>query len=129
MLLSLYGKASPRGQTILLIDRFSAADFSVKSVVMIPLRLAGILSILAWAYAGKLGGATLDASDALFTNGPVPTLRIQIPAANIEKLRDNPRQSIQATVQAGTNVWRDVGIHIKGSIGSFRSIDGKPSLT
>jgi spore coat protein H len=73
--------------------------------------------------------AAADSNDAFFTNGPVSVLRIAIPPENIEGLRNNPRQYIRASVRAGTNVWNDVGVHIKGSIGSFRSIDGKPSLT
>src|SRR5215213_699870 len=73
--------------------------------------------------------AAADSSDAFFTNVPVSLLRITIPPDNIEGLRNNPRQYIRASVRAGTNVWNDVGVHIKGSIGSFRSIDGKPSLT
>jgi len=74
-------------------------------------------------------GARAESSDAVFTNSSIPRLRLTIPVENIEKLRGNPREYIRATVRAGTNVWENVGVHIKGSIGSFRSIDGKPSLT
>ena len=73
--------------------------------------------------------AAADSSDTFFTNSPVTLLRITIPPENIEGLRNNPRQYIRASVRAGTNTWNDVGVHIKGSVGSFRSIDGKPALT
>jgi spore coat protein H len=90
-------------------------------------RLCGFLvgALLAW----RSPAAVPDSSDGLFTNASILRLQLHLPAENIEQLRDNPRRNIPATVRAGTNVWRDVGVHIKGSIGSFRSIDGKPSLT
>src|SRR5688572_31945745 len=73
--------------------------------------------------------AVTDSSDALFNSPSILRLQLEIPAESIEQLRGNPRQKIPAIVRSGTNVWRQVGIHVKGSIGSFRTIDGKPSLT
>lgn len=70
-----------------------------------------------------------NGSDARFSSPSIVRLQLEIAPADIELLRENPRQNIPATVRSGTNVWQKVGVHVKGSIGSFRSIDGKPSLT
>ena len=70
-----------------------------------------------------------EPSDTLFTNASIPRLKISIPAEGISALRTNARDYVRATVREGSNVWSDVGIHLKGSIGSFRSIDGKPGFT
>lgn len=39
------------------------------------------------------------------------------------------RPEVLATVREGTNVYRKVAVHLKGSAGSFRSFDDKPALT
>jgi spore coat protein H len=66
--------------------------------------------------------------DELFTNGLIHRLQITIPTENISALRTNAREYVHATIRDGTNVY-PVGIHLKGSVGSFRGIDGKPGLT
>ncbi len=74
------------------------------------------------------GTAAADTDDALFTNGVVRRIQITIPPESLADLRANPREHIRATVREGSNTWA-AGVHVKGSVGSFRSIDGKPSLT
>jgi len=75
-------------------------------------------------------------SDELIS-GPVPVLKIEIPAEGIETLRqyhqairqERPqRTDVRATVREGTQVYNDVAVHLKGSY-SFQGIDDKPSLT
>jgi hypothetical protein len=77
-----------------------------------------------------------DVADDLFT-GPVPVLRIEIPAEGQEILRkyhqvwrqQRPeRVDVRATVREGGQVYSDVAVHLKGSY-SFQPFDGKPSLT
>jgi hypothetical protein len=70
-----------------------------------------------------------DRSLELFTNGVVPRILITIPPEGLAELRVNPRQYVKAAVREGTNVWREVGIHLKGAVGSFRGIDGKAAFT
>ncbi len=71
-----------------------------------------------------------DASEFFFTNGYIPHFRIEIAKTNLDALRRNDRAYSRATVREGTNVWEDVGIHIKGAAGSSRAIDsGEPALT
>ena len=69
------------------------------------------------------------ADDELFQGGPIPHLRITMAPDAISQLRTNARQDVRATVRDGADVWTNVGVHLKGSIGSFRTIDGKPGLT
>src|SRR5256885_14321429 len=64
----------------------------------------------------------------VFTNG-VHRIRIEISADGLAQLRRNSRQYIRATVREGNEIYPEVGIHLKGSTGSFRSIDDKPSFT
>jgi hypothetical protein len=47
----------------------------------------------------------------------------------IESLRKDPRQNVSASIREGGTEYPDVRIHLKGSIGSFRSIDEKPGFT
>src|SRR5262245_32737548 len=70
-----------------------------------------------------------DASDAFFGNHVVPHIRIQLGAEALVGLRNKFRSYVRATVLAGTNAYRDVGIHLKGQYGTFQGIDDRPSLT
>lgn len=69
------------------------------------------------------------AADAFFATNGVVILRIEIPEAGLASLRKTPRKFVSATVREGDKVYEDVGVHIKGSAGSFRGLDDKPGLT
>jgi spore coat protein H len=75
-------------------------------------------------------------ADELF-NGAVPVLRIEIPDAGMEVLRQYnqvwrqkrpERIDVKATVREGEHVYTNVAVHLKGSF-SFQGIDSKPSMT
>ncbi len=77
-------------------------------------------------------------SDDLFTNPTIRHLRIDATPAAMEALRSysfqretprSDRPEVLCTVREGTNVWTNVAIHLKGSLGSFRPVDSKPSFT
>ena len=84
-------------------------------------------------------GTAVDPAADLFRSDQVPLLEIEIPEAGLDRLREysfggrggdtSRRPDTQATVREGTNVYRKVAIHLKGSAGSFRSIDDHPALT
>jgi len=81
-------------------------------------------------------GKEEDRSVSLFT-GPVPSLRITIPAEGMKVLREYKqvwrqarpeRIDVRATVREGGQAYTNVAVHLKGSY-TFQPIDGKPSLT
>ncbi len=65
----------------------------------------------------------------LFSGAPVRKLRVELSPSAIARLRKDARKFVTGTVHEGTNVYLEVGIHLKGSVGSFRPIDDKPALT
>src|SRR5438105_148182 len=79
--------------------------------------------ILSSTSAGPTPGADL------FTNGPVPRLRIEIAPNRLAELRRSSREYVPAMLREGPATYENVGIHLKGSTGSFRGVDDKPALT
>lgn len=82
--------------------------------------------------------ADAQAGDELFAHGALTHLRVEVAAPAMEVLRgyaftrEAPREerpSVRCTVREGTNVWTDVAMHLKGSLGSFRGVDDTPSFT
>ncbi len=86
------------------------------------------LAAAACGAAAEASGPALPGAD-LFTNGSIPRLRLQLSAQDLESLRRQARQFVPATLFEGTNVYPDVAVHLKGSLGSFRPLDDKPALT
>ncbi len=68
-------------------------------------------------------------ADALFTNGTLLRLRLEIPEAGLASLRKDQRKYVEATLREGNLVYSNVAVHLKGSSGSFRGVDDKPGLT
>lgn len=73
-------------------------------------------------------------ADALFDQPTLLRIQIDIPPSGIRELRSSQwergvRPVVKATVREGDLVYTNVAIHLKGSAGSFRDIDGKPALT
>jgi hypothetical protein len=71
-----------------------------------------------------------DASDDFFKRGEIPKLRIDVAAAELDKLRGDNRTYVKCRVtENGKTVYPDVGVKLKGAAGSFRELDDKPALT
>ena len=96
------------------------------------------IALIAVAHGQCASAAEANAGDELFADGAVAQLRIEVPAAEMEILRkyafrrdarQEERESARCTVREGTNAWRNVAIHLKGSLGSFRGVDDAPSFT
>ncbi len=67
---------------------------------------------------------------AYFTTGPVPRLRIVLAPSEYAKLEQEPREYVHATLREGDKkVHEDVGVHLKGFYGSWRTIDQKPGFS
>lgn len=88
----------------------------------------GIWLVLFWGLSMAFS-APADPRDVFFTTHPIPHLRIQLDDEAMAGLRVNYRSYVKATVTEGGTTYRNVGIHLKGQYGTFKGIDGKPSLT
>ena len=72
----------------------------------------------------------VKARDTFFRTGRMVKLEITLPPENAEALRKEPRGYVKCTMKDADNVvYPDVGIHLRGSAGSFRPYDEKPGLT
>lgn len=65
----------------------------------------------------------------LFADGAMHRLRIELTPDAAASLRRDPRKFVPITVAERGRVYRNVGAHLKGAVGSFRSLDDKPALT
>ena len=82
-------------------------------------------------------GTKADPSLELFTNSFIRHLRVEIGDAEMSVLRrpvarnrnGGPRPAVLGTVREGDRVWTNVSVHLKGSLGSFQPVDGRPALT
>ncbi|HMJ88412.1 MAG TPA: CotH kinase family protein, partial [Candidatus Acidoferrum sp.] len=95
-------------------------------------RTLGIISTVLMA-ASAFGAETkankpVPGAD-IFDNKHVLPITIEISTNELKALQRDARRYARATVREGTNVWNEVGIHLKGAAGSFRGIDDKPALT
>jgi spore coat protein H len=96
---------------------------------MKALRYLGLLALFTQLAGGAEVFAPADPGAALFTNPVVRRLQLAITPENVEALKVRPREYVSATLREGTNVFEKVAVHLKGSTGSFRGIDGKPAFT
>lgn len=64
-----------------------------------------------------------------FFEGPVQRWELIIPEESLGELRQSPRDYARANLQIGNQKFSNVGIHLKGSAGSKRSVDDRPALT
>jgi spore coat protein H len=90
------------------------------------------LFVAAIALSPRASGAgtppPTDAASVLF-NTLIPRCEISLEPEAVQSLRTQPREYVKATLRVGTNVFRDVGVKLKGSRGSFRPVDDRPALT
>jgi spore coat protein CotH len=91
--------------------------------VLAPARVYASVGVAADA---EWGG---DESDKLFNSEKVLRLSVGLGQAELESLRKEPRKYVKCSMKVGDVAYEDVGIHVKGGVGSFRPIDGKPALT
>lgn len=69
------------------------------------------------------------AADDLFADCYVPHLRIELREGDLRQLARKPRDYVLATVYEGPVTYTNVGVHLKGGPGSYRSLDDQPSFT
>lgn len=80
---------------------------------------------------GAPGGAISGAlgKDDLADAPPVLRLRLEIPSDALAALRADARKDVRAILREGGATYPDVGLHLKGSTGSFRPVEDKPAMT
>ncbi|MEY2411325.1 MAG: spore coat protein, partial [Verrucomicrobiota bacterium] len=89
------------------------------------------------AFCLCLRATAADPADELFTNRAIRHLSIEIGASQMKILRApvtrnrnaGQRPSVPAMVHEGDLTWTNVAVHLKGSLGSFRTVNDKPALT
>jgi spore coat protein CotH len=71
-----------------------------------------------------------DVSDDFFERGEIPRLKITIPQAELDRLRQDNRNYVRCAIKENDKTdYVSVGIKLKGAAGSFRGVDDKPALT
>lgn len=71
-----------------------------------------------------------DQSDAFFASDKVVALKIEIAAAELQKLREDNRNYVRCDlIENGEVSYKGVAIKLKGAAGSFREFDDRPALT
>ena len=69
-----------------------------------------------------------DAATAFF-QGPILRWEISLEESALQALRQDPRGYVRGRLRAGDHSVLEVGLHLKGSAGSKRPVDDKPSWT
>ncbi len=90
------------------------------------------LEMALWVYSADVvvpGDVSSAGGPAWAAHGQVVQFQIQIEPMAVESLRVRPRRWVSAVVQVEGRTYREVGLHLKGSSGSFRPLDEKPGLT
>ncbi len=88
-----------------------------------------LLLVLVTRGAGAAGAAEPDGSAAFFAAGKVARIEIVLAPEALPVLRRDPHEYVRATLREGGAVFKEVGVHLKGGLGTFQSVDEKPSFT
>lgn len=93
-------------------------------LLLLALRGPGPFSILPAAQAVE----ALPGSE-IFDRPTVLDFQVQLVETNLQALRDRPREYTPTTVVVNGEIYRDVGVKLKGAAGSFRHVDDRPAMT
>jgi hypothetical protein len=100
----------------------------IQSLVFAILFIAGLVNSPLVAQASSPAADSWPGAE-LFTNAAVCEIQIEIRFDDLQKLRNESREFVRATITQDGAVYRDVAVHLKGSVGSFRPLDDKPGFT
>jgi len=128
-----------RVRGILPVPRFLPGYIAMSSARYLPHFGAGgplvrhascfvLLLAIARAENGTAPTQTAPGAD-LFTNSSVRRIRIEIRPEDVRALRKESRSYVRSAIYAEDEFYPEVGVHLKGSTGSFRGLDDKPGLT
>ena len=79
------------------------------------------------AEAKTLSKARSAGSDDLFYQPRVLQLKVEIPAASLQALKEDPKTYVKGTIREGEKIYAGVGFRLKGNA-PFESQEKKPSL-
>jgi len=97
------------------------------------MRIHFLIAILALSVCGQaaeskaLKKASLTATEQLFADPKVLEISIDVPPAQLEALKKEPRVYVKATVKEGTNVYENTGFRFKGTNTSIKM--ARPGFT
>jgi spore coat protein H len=95
--------------------------------LLVALGLACVLPRGVAAEQAPAAKGAAEQTDALFADGRVRTFKIEIRGSALTALQKDNCAYVRATVTEEGQVFRDVGVHLKG-MGSFRPLQDKPSF-
>jgi len=67
--------------------------------------------------------------DAFFAKGEPVSIVLEVGPKEADSLRRDHRKYVAVTVKEGSQTYKNVAIHLRGSAGSFQGFDGRPGLT
>ena len=95
--------------------------------------LFGRKLVFAWMLLPAVALAQSKPADPVaefFKAEKVVHIELEIGAKEMDSLRRQDRTYVKAKMTEGKNVYKDVGVHLRGAAGSYRGIDDhKPGLT
>lgn len=95
-----------------------------------PIRLLALLVLLFTGLRCPAADrASREAEADAFFSGPILRWKLRLSDAAMDSLRNDPREYVPAELTVGGRTYPGVGVHLKGSAGSKRSVDDRPALT
>ena len=95
-----------------------------------PIRLLALLVLLFTGLRCPAADrASREAEADAFFSGPILRWKLRLSDAAMDSLRADPREYVPAELTVGGRTYPGVGVHLKGSAGSKRSVDDRPALT
>ncbi len=120
------------------MDRLNMPARSLQRLAAALFLLAGATLALYPAGAELERGKGSGVDGSIFTNDSVLAIEIEVSNKAMTTLRQyqwhrgtkpSERTPVPATIREGPNVFTNVALHLKGSVGSFRPVDDKPGFT
>lgn len=96
-----------------------------------PMRSALTILLACCALPAQKPAANPDPARKFWASRPILEVAITLSPDNRQRLRDRPREYVEATIaiDGDKKGWPKVGVKLKGAAGSFRKIDDRPGFT
>ncbi|HIA12832.1 MAG TPA: hypothetical protein EYN69_12305, partial [Flavobacteriales bacterium] len=91
-------------------------------------KACALIEKLSVSTSNKLGSRIVKeqgkATD-LFGTKQVRSYHLELSDSSIQQLHEDPKHYVRATFREGNDIYKEVGVRLKGGHGSFRMLDGK----